>query len=299
MIAKIIGKNGRNIHTLEATCTVNIIIDEETPSILISSYNPLKRELAKATVSRLLSEKITPTTIKETYTHLQEKQNERWIQTAKEYCLLLTITPSFSSNILLKLGQLSVKTSLGQNILAHSVEVAKLMAIIAQELGLRVEQAKLIGLFHDIGKALSFEKGTSNAIAGSRFLQEEGMSDDIVNAIASHHGEKYAHSEEAILLSICDKLSAKLLGNRSENSFFSIAQTCENALQTIPGIQAWAEYAGQHIELIIRTKEKEPISKQIEEILSPLSSLPIRISWITEEKHASSLIIPSKCADTA
>lgn len=287
IIPRLIGKDGRNIHMLEDLLGTILIVEENDKKVLISAHDPKKRALAKATIEKVIAdEKITPVTIRDAYELVSSSFSKLLEDTGKEACHKMGITSPFPRDVVKTLGDLSLRTSAGQNVLSHSLEVAELMYIISKELELYSEKAKLMGLFHDIGKALTTEWGPTHATAGKAFLLAHGIEDDIANAVASHHGEELFTTEEARLIPICDRLSAQLPGVRKTQNhpFFELIHTCENVAKNTPHIiSAWAHYAGDHIELLVRPD----LSLTSPESLLPLLeksialchlSLPVKIS---------------------
>jgi len=248
LIPKLIGKEGRNIQTLERelhiTCTI------ENNIICISSHDPASRYKAKQTIEKLLEGgKITPVTIRE----LSLKVENEFIYHCTEEGRALSEIP-FPEELNQVIGLLRFRTSAGQNVLEHSIETAEMMGIMATALNLNVRQAKTMGLLHDIGKALSTEWGSGHALAGKKFLKSLNVDDTIINGVASHHGEEEPLSQEARLLPICDRLSAELPGVRQakEPTFLALAQECEQVAVNLQDVnKAWAHYASNHIELVI------------------------------------------------
>lgn len=283
-IPKFIGKDGRNIQMLESLLDVCCIVEENPPRLLLSSHDPKARFIAKATVEYLIKDdKITPVTIRsahekaiESFSRLVTEQG----RSALRGCKTLTSLPN---EVLFSLGNLSFRSSNGQNVLAHSIEVAEMMGILASELGLHRETATVIGLLHDIGKGLSTEWGESHALAGERFLKRWGIDSTIGNAVASHHGEVLPSTNEALLLPVCDRLSAQLPGirNTKEPPFLALVRTCESRTQDIPGvISSWAHYAGNHLELIIRHSSDANTATLLRSVRDALqmTSLPLPVT---------------------
>lgn len=300
-ISKIIGKGGRNIHTFESLLKVNVIIEEDPPKIFLSSHDPALRIAAKATLQRILQGKITPVTIQQAYEQESTATTIGLQQRGKEACKECGIPHSHSSDVLTTLGTLSCRSSRGQNVLAHSVEVAKLMGMLAGEFQLSPETAKTIGLFHDIGKGLSASWGESHAIAGSAFLKSHGFSEEIVQAVASHHGDKPRRSVFTRLLVVCDRISAKLPGNRREQEpeFLEVVRRYEQKLSEVSGVaHVWAHHAEHHLELIVHTKSDEDSAQILQAIERTLQTLPVKApvhvflpasgtsSWYTSQDRA-------------
>ena len=288
LIPKIIGKEGRNIQTLEELLNVSLIIEEEPPRLLISAHDARQRLLAKWTVEKLIrEERITPVTIRETWNGCQNEythQIENHGALAARKCLP---TESLPSDVLNALGGLAFRSTCGQNVLAHSMEVSDLMGLLAGEMGLNVNRAKAIGLFHDIGKGLSKEWGITHALAGKAFLEKYGIDKEIVNGVAAHHGEETSQTIEARLLPVCDRLSAQLPGARSvaEPAFLSLVRSCEEATRNLPLVRSsWAHYGGTHIELIVRhdpSTSTAPLLSSIHEALRVINlPIPVHITLV-------------------
>ena len=286
-IPKIIGKDGRNIQTLEELLQVSLIVEENPPRILVSAHDARQRLFAQWTIEKLIAEeRITPVIIRETWKACQEnyaRQIEEQGAKAARTCLP---SETFSSDVLSALGSLAFRSTCGQNVLAHSVEVSDLMGLLAGEMGLDVDRAKTIGLFHDIGKGLSKEWGVTHASAGKAFLEKLGFDKAIVNGVAAHHGEETSQTIEARILPICDRLSSQLPGARSvaEPAFLSLVRSCEEVAKKLPLVRsAWAHYGGTHIELIIRHEPIEsttPLLGSVQEALRAVNlPIPVHITF--------------------
>jgi len=277
IIPKIIGKDGRNIQMLEELLQVSIFLDEEVSQLVISSNDPEKRYAATLTVEFLLSnEKITPTTIKTAQEKTVSALSKSLFEESAAVCQNLGLS-RLPKEVVEMLSKLRMHTSAGQNTFLHSVEVAKLMACFAQALDLDVQRATLIGLVHDIGKALPQSWGASHALAGKAYLSSCGIEPSVCHAVAAHHREERAQSQEAILLTICDRLSAQAARHEKSPFFLSLVQNCEELARAVPEVNnAWAHYAGSHIELLIDTSNKgveTPVLNAVEEIRKTLPVL--------------------------
>jgi ribonuclease Y len=288
-IPRLIGKEGRNIQTLEELLQVVLIIDENPPLLRISSFDPKARAIAKSVVERLIAEdKVTPITVRNAHQSVIEAFSRDLIARGKESCLRVHLADSFSEELLSTLGGLAFRTSYGQNVLEHSVEVAQLMGIAAKELGLRSETAIAMGLFHDIGKGISFNAGTSHSSAGKKFAQKNGLSEAVVNGIGSHHEEELPETDEARILRICDALSAQLPGVRHahEPHFLQVVTQCETLLKNISGVKtAWAHFGSLCLEVVIRhdrTRSPSEVAEEAKKTLRsiPALTLPVRISLL-------------------
>ena len=284
VIPSFIGKDGRNIHTLEELLNVKLIIEEDR--LLISSHDARQRYTAQKVLEELLKQgKISLPRIKAVYDSVVQNIDTCVFNEGTLALSEIDPTLSYPPEVVAALGNLSLRSSSGQNVLKHSLEVAELMGIFAAELQLRPKIAKLMGIFHDIGKTLTTEYGDSHAAAGKTFLRQHQIDEDIVNAVAAHHGECVAKTEEARLLPICDRLSAQLPGIRSpiEPSFLQMVRQCEETAKRQPSVlSAWAHYAGSHVELIVRHKGQEKdlsLRHQLEtELLS--NPLPVNITLL-------------------
>jgi ribonuclease Y len=268
---------------LEQLLEVTLTVEQNPTSLIISSHNPKNRYLASLTIESLLqTEKITPVTVRDTLEKVSQQMEKEMIEEGERACKKISLTP-FPEKLCSLLGSLLFRSSIGQNTLKHSIEVAELMGIVASEMNLDVNLAKKIGLLHDIGKALSPEWGINHALAGKKFLEQFDLNPTIINGVASHHQDESAQSLEARLLPICDRISAQPLGvrNPSEPPFLSIVRACERAAKSVPDISsAWAHYAGSHVELLVRTDCKDPsLHENLRIALSSLQTkLPITIT---------------------
>ncbi len=289
-IPRCIGKDGRNIQTLEELLQVSLIIEEHVPRLLVSAHDGKSRAIAKTTIERLIEqEKVTPVTIRDAHEMALASFSHDVVEegrTALKACGCLAILPQEIHGIV---GQLAYRSSSGQNALKHSMEVSEMMGILAEELGLRSDKAKAMGLLHDIGKALSPEWGYTHAAAGKAFLEKWGVDSDIVNAVAAHHGEEPQHTEEARLLPISDRLSAQLPGVRQQQDppFLAMVRQCEERTKNLPNVlSSWAHYAGNHIELVVRHAPMEqttPFLCSLQEALVA-ANLPIPVNITLVEK---------------
>jgi ribonucrease Y len=297
LIPRLIGKDGRNIHMLEDLLGSLLIVDENEKKVLISVHDPKKRMIARATIEKVIStDKITPVTIRDAYESVIASFPHLLEKTGREACAKVGIASNMPSEILRTLGELSLRSSAGQNVLLHSLEVAELMNIITKELGLCSEKAKLMGFLHDIGKALSTDWGTTHAMAGKAFLLAHNIDSDVVNAVASHHGEELFITPESRLIPICDRLSAQLPGLRKakDNFVLDLIHTCEEVAKNAPHVlSAWAHYAGDHIELLVRPDTiatPESLLPHLEKSLHLCKlRLPIKIT-LTSFANASTMV---------
>lgn len=251
---RVVGKEGRNIRALEQATGATFLVDETPGAITISCFDPVRRYMAKTVLAQLFSDgRIHPTRIEECVEQTEaavEKQIYEWGEKAAHKVHVFGL----HRDLLYLLGKLRFRTSLGQNVLDHSIEVAQLMHLLAQELGLDASIATRIGLLHDIGKAAPAEQGLSHALAGGQLIRRLGESEAVANGVECHHGEKAAISLEASLCAIADTLSASRLGARIEAvaDYLKRLHQLESIVTSYPGVQkAYALQAGREIRVFV------------------------------------------------
>lgn len=283
-IPLLIGKEGRNIQLLEHLLQVNVIVSED--QLLICSHDSALRFIAHRALKSLLSQNtISKTQIETVVSHAQNSFEKDCFLDGKS--LLSSIDPSniYHDEVCKAVGKMRIRTTSHQNLLKHSLHVSELMQMLASELDLDIHLAKVIGFFHDIGKVVSYSYGTSHAKAGGAFLQEHLVDKRIIDAVFSHHGETLPKSPEARLIPICDRLSAKLLGNRSneEPAFLQIIAKTEDLARSLPNVSsAWAYYGGNHIELVLRTNnviDEKVFVSNVEETMRSIKP-PVHVTCI-------------------
>lgn len=254
MKGRIIGREGRNIRAFESATGVDIIIDDTPEAVVISSHNPVRREVARLSLERLIQDgRIHPARIEEVVE--KAKQDVEFsIKDAGEKAVFDTGIHNVHPEIVKLLGSLRYRTSYGQNVLQHSLEVAYICGIMAAELNLSIKQAKRAGLFHDIGKAVDHEIEGSHAVIGADILKKYNENPKIVNAIASHHGDEQPTSVYAALVQAADTLSAARPGARRETfeSYIKRIQELEKIAMSFPGVQkTYAIQAGREVRVIV------------------------------------------------
>ena len=251
---RIIGREGRNIRAFEAATGVTVLIDDTPNAVVLSGFDPVRREIARESMQRLMQDgRIHPTRIEEVVAEVTREMDENIIKAGEEAIFQLNLPP-MNPEIVKKLGALKFRYSFSQNILAHSVEVAQLMALMAAEMGLDVIAAKRSGLLHDIGKALDHEIEGSHAIIGADFVKRFGENEDVVNAVASHHDEVPHTNPLGILVSAADAISASRPGARSETmtTYIRRLESLEKIGTSFPGVEkAFAVQAGRELRVFV------------------------------------------------
>lgn len=255
MKGRIIGREGRNIRSFEQVAGVDLIIDDTPEAVVISSFDPVRREIARLTLEYLLQDgRIHPARIEELFQKASAEVEASILQAARDAVEKAHIGP-VSPQVLNTLGRLRYRQSYGQNVLDHSVEVSRLAALIAAELGLNVEVAKRAGLFHDIGKALGPEWDGPHALTGSSFLSQHGEGPLVCEAVAAHHREAESSLPEAAVVTLADALSASRPGSRKENleNYVRRLSNLEQLAKSFEGVErAYAVQAGRELRLIVK-----------------------------------------------
>lgn len=262
MKGRIIGREGRNIRAFEQVTGVDLIIDDTPEAVVISCFDPVRRETARLALMNLMVDgRIHPGRIEELYEKAQSEVN-RMILEAGERAVERANVPGLSPRIIETMGRLRFRTSYAQNVLDHSVEVARLAENLAAEMGLNVEVAKRAGLLHDIGKALGPEWEGPHAITGMEFLRSLGERDSVTHAVGAHHNEIEPTTAEAILVIIADSISAARPGARRENleNYLKRLTSLEALANSFAGVErSYAVQAGREIRLIVKPLEVDDL----------------------------------------
>ncbi len=263
MKGRLIGREGRNIRTIESVTGVDLIIDDTPEAIVISSFDPLRREIAKITIETLIKDgRIHPARIEEIYDKTCKDVNSRITEIGNKTITDLGIT-KMDPELINLVGKLNFRTSYGQNALKHSVEVANLCGLMASELGENVTLAKRAGLLHDIGKAIDFEIEGSHVEIGEQIAKKYHENEIVIDGIASHHGGKEAESVIAVLVSVADSLSAARPGARNDSleNYIKRLEQLEEIGNSFEGVEkTFAMQAGREVRVMVKPDEIDDLT---------------------------------------
>lgn len=255
MKGRIIGREGRNIRAFENATGVTVLIDDEPGAVLLSGFDPVRREIAREAMLRLIQDgRIHPTRIEEVVAAVKAEMDETIVRKGEEAVTRAGL-PVMHPEITKLLGRLHYRQSFAQNLLDHSVEVAQLMALLAAELGVDVNLAKRAGLLHDIGKAVSHEIEGPHAVVGADIIRRHGECDAVINGVASHHNDVPPVGPLGILVSAADAISASRPGARSESmtTYIKRVEDLERIGASFPGVEkCFAVQAGRELRVFVQ-----------------------------------------------
>ena len=266
MKGRIIGREGRNIRAFEATTGVNLIIDDTPEAVVLSCFDPVRREAARMTLAKLVEDgRIHPARIEEIHERSLRELEEQIKRAGEDAVAEVGITDVHPEMVKL-LGRLQYRTSYGQNVLRHLVESAHIASALAAELGLDPAIAKRGAFLHDIGKAVTHEVEGSHAIIGAEIARRMKEDPEVVHCIESHHGEVEQHSVDAVLAQIADSISGGRPGARRESleTYVKRLQRLEEICTAMPGVEkTYAMQAGREVRVMVRPEDVDDISAQV------------------------------------
>ena len=262
MKGRIIGREGRNIRTIESVTGVDLIIDDTPEAIVISSFDPLRREIARLTLETLIKDgRIHPARIEELYDKMCNEVGQQIKEYGKKAIYELGLS-RMDPELVEIVGKLHFRSSYGQNALKHSIEVARISGIIAGELGVNVNLAKRAGLLHDIGKAIDFEMEGSHVQIGMDLAKKYNEDEVVINSIGSHHGDMEPTSVIAVIVAIADTISASRPGARNDSSenYFQRLEQLEKIGNEIKGVEkTFAVQAGRELRVMVKPDEVDDL----------------------------------------
>jgi ribonuclease Y len=263
MKGRIIGRQGRNIRAFEQATGVDVIVDDTPEAVILSCFDPVRREVGRLALDTLVADgRIHPARIEQVVQKTRAEM-EQTIREAGEQAAYESAVHGLHQEVIKLLGRLKFRTSYAQNVLAHSVETARLAAMLAAETGADVDIARAGGLLHDIGKAVSHEAEGPHALVGAELIARYGVAPIVVNAVAAHHHEVEPESIEAILVETADAISGSRPGARREDLelYIKRIKALENVARGFDGVQeSYAIQAGREIRIIVRPEEVDDLA---------------------------------------
>jgi ribonuclease Y len=265
---RIIGREGRNIRALEAATGVEIIVDDTPEAIVLSCFDPVRREIARLSLHQLVTDgRIHPARVEEVVAKVKKNIEDEIMEVGKRTCIDLGIH-GMHSELIRMVGRMKYRSSYGQNLLQHSREVANLCATMASELGLNTKAAKRAGLLHDIGKVPDDESELPHAILGMKLAEKYGEKPDICNAIGAHHDEVEMKFLLSPIIQVCDAISGARPGARREvvEAYIQRLRDLENMALEYPGVsKSFAIQAGRELRVMV---EAEKVSDEQSDVLA-------------------------------
>lgn len=262
MKGRIIGREGRNIRAFETLTGVDLVVDDTPEAVILSSFDPLRRETAKRTLLKLIADgRIHPARVEEMYNKSAEELKQAMWE-AGEKAVLETDVHGIPPVLIQLLGRLKYRTSYGQNVLQHSIEMAHLSGMLASELGVNVKLAKRAALLHDIGKAIDQEMEGTHIKLGALFAQKAGESPEVVHAIEAHHGDVEPRTIEAVLVMVADMVSGGRPGARRDSleAYVKRLEKLEGVAKSFGGVEkCYAIQAGREIRIIVQPEKIDDI----------------------------------------
>ena len=289
MKGRIIGREGRNIRAIETLTGCDLIIDDTPEAITVSSFDPVRREVARLALEKLIQDgRIHPARIEEMVAKAQKEVNNT-IRQEGERAAFETNIHGLNSEIIKLLGRMKYRTSYGQNVLQHSIEVSHIAGLIASELGADVAIAKRAGLLHDLGKSIDHEVEGSHVTIGVNLARKYKENEAVIHAIEAHHGDVEAHTVEACIVQAADTISAARPGARRENieNYVKRLEKLEEVTKSFPGIgSCYAIQAGREIRVMVKPEEvsedqmvllARDIAKKIEDELTYPGQIKVHV----------------------
>jgi ribonuclease Y len=295
MKGRIIGREGRNIRAFEALTGVDLIIDDTPEAVVISAFDPVRREKARLTLQKLIVDgRIHPARIEEMY-QKAEREVDELIREEGEKAAYEAGVSGMHAELVRILGRLKYRTSYGQNVLKHSIEVAHLAALMATQLEVNVAVARRAGLVHDIGKAMDHEVEGTHVMIGMDLLKRYHESDEVIHAMSTHHGDFEAHSVEAVLVTAADALSASRPGARRETleAYIQRLHKLEEIADSFDGVEkSYAISAGREIRIVVKPEQVDDleayrVAKEVCRRIEDEMRYPgqIKVTVIRETRH--------------